>query len=40
MWDGNLLPKWLKSREGERGRVILEVNELWGGGSRRMKLDW
>lgn len=34
--DGILLSKWLKSREGVKGRVVLEVNELWGGGSRRM----
>lgn len=38
MWDGSLLSKWLKSHEREKGRVILEVNELWRGGSRRMKL--
>lgn len=36
MWDGILLSKWLKSCEGEKGRVVLEVNELGGGGSRRM----
>lgn len=37
MWDGSLLTKLLKSCE--EGKIVFEVNKLWGGGSVRMKLD-
>lgn len=36
MWVGSLLTKLLKSLEAVR--IVLKVNELWGGGCIRMKL--